>query len=269
MTKPIHILQVVHCLEIGGTERVVADLARYFNDGEFRTSVCCLDGLGAFGEELRKDGIPARVFERRAGVDFSLVRRLRDLYRSDQIDVVHAHQYTPYFYAAAAALTSGLTPVIFTEHGRHWPDRVRIKRAIINQLFKITTAAYTGVSEFTRQSLARYEKIPIKAVHVIYNGIEKSGIREVNGARSAVRREAGLTDQDLLVLAVGRMDPIKDFRTLIRAFVLVGRQLPQAWLWIAGCGEATYLEELIRLAAQEGAVRIRFLGARRDVDALL
>jgi glycosyltransferase involved in cell wall biosynthesis len=144
-----------------------------------------------------------------------------------------------------------------------------MKRAIINQLFKITTAAYTGVSEFTRQSLARYEKIPIRAVEVIYNGIEKNGICKVNGVRSAVRREAGLTDQDLMVLAVGRMDPIKDFKTLIRAFALVARQLPQAWLWIAGGGEATYQQELIRLAAQEGADRIRFLGACRDVDALL
>jgi sugar transferase (PEP-CTERM/EpsH1 system associated) len=268
--KPIHILQVVHSLQIGGTERVVADLARGFNDGEFRTSVCCLDGLGEFGEDLRNDGIPAHVFERRAGVDFSLVRRLRDLYRSDQIDVVHAHQYTPYFYAAAAALTSGLTPVIFTEHGRHWPDRLRIKRAMVNQILDLTTDSYTAVSEFTRRSLVNYEKIAARKIELIYNGIDLACSENATENRNDMRSRFDLKESDLLVLSIGRMDPIKDFATLIRAFAATTREFPGAHLWIAGDGDKCYKQALLTLVGGLGLNdKVNLLGARRDVDALL
>jgi sugar transferase (PEP-CTERM/EpsH1 system associated) len=270
MKRPVRILQVVHSLIVGGTERVVCDLARAFNDGEFRTSVCCLDGLGEFGEELRNEGIRVHVLDRKPGLDLSLTLKLRDIYRQDQIDFVHAHQYTPYFYAALAAFRAGLLPVIFTEHGRHWPDRLRIKRAIANQFLRMTTPAYTAVSDFSRQSLVRYEKIPGRAIQVIYNGIRLNGARHDANDRERIRQEAGINSQDLLVLSVGRLDPIKDFATLIRAFASVVRELPNAFLWIAGDGDATYKQSLEQLVGELGlSQNVKFLGTRRDVESLL
>jgi glycosyltransferase involved in cell wall biosynthesis len=203
-------------------------------------------------------------------VDFSLVRRLRDLYRSDQIDVVHAHQYTPYFYAAAAALTSGLTPVIFTEHGRHWPDRLRIKRAMVNQILDLTTDSYTAVSEFTRRSLVNYEKIAARKIELIYNGIDLAGSESTTENRNDMRSRFDLKESDLLVLSIGRMDPIKDFATLIRAFARTTREFPGAHLWIAGDGDKCYKQALLTLVGGLGLNdKVNLLGARRDVDALL
>jgi L-malate glycosyltransferase len=268
MNKPMHILQVVHSLAIGGTERVVCDLVRQFNDGEFRTSVCCLDEIGAYGEELRDEGVPVHVLGRKPGVDLSLARRLRDLYRREKVDLIHAHQYTPYFYAATAALRAGLLPVIFTEHGRHWPDRLRIKRAMVNQLLNLTTVAYTAVSGFSRESLIRFEKMPRGSIQVIYNGVDLNGIRNGADDRRTIRRELGLKENDLLVLSVGRLDPIKDFATLIRAFARVAAQSPGARLCIAGDGDEAYKQQLIELGRQLGEP-VRLLGARRDVNALL
>lgn len=268
--KPLHILQVVHSLAIGGTERVVCDLVRQFNDGEWRTSVCCLDGLGEFGAELRDEGVRVHVLGRKPGLDFSLASRMRDLCRREQVDVIHAHQYTPYFYAAAAALRAGSTPVIFTEHGRHWPDRLRLKRAMVNQLLRLTTAAYTAVSEFSRQSLVQFEKMPGRNIRVIYNGIDVNDVRCGSDDRQRLRRDAGLSDDDLLVLSIGRMDPIKDFGTLIRAFAEAARQSPRAFLWIAGDGDEVYKQQLRQSILEQGvADRVKLLGARRDVGALL
>lgn len=270
MRSAVHILQVVHGLAIGGTQRVVCDLARAFNGDEFRTSVCCLDEVGELGEQLQKEGVGVYLLGRRAGLDFSLVRRLRVLYRQEQISIVHAHQYTPYFYAATAALGAKLTPVIFTEHGRHWPDRLRIKRALANRFLRITTPAYTAVSDFSRQSLIRYEKIPGSAIRVIYNGIRLNGARRDIDDRERVRREAAINSQDLLILSVGRLDPIKDFAILIRAFSSVVKEMPNSFLWIAGDGDATYKQSLEQLVGELGlSQNVKFLGTRRDVDSLL
>jgi len=270
MTRPIHILQVVHSLAVGGTERVVCGLTESFNDDEFRTSVCCLDELGEFGNQLKKKGFPVYALNRRPGLDWSLISRLRELYIEKNVDIVHAHQYTPYFYAAAAALWAGCLPVIFTEHGRHWPDRLRIKRAVFNQLLRATTFAYTAVSDFTRKSLIQYEKIPPERIKVIYNGIDPHG--NANGSRveNDVRSELGVKDDELVVLSVGRLDRIKDFGTLIQAFAIVLERIPHSFLWIAGDGDSQYRSELIALIEKMGLCsKVKILGTRNDVHSLL
>lgn len=270
MKRPLHILQVFHSLIIGGTERVIADLTRVFNHGDFRTSVCCLDGLGELGQELRDEGVRVHVLGRRPGLDFAVLSRLREIYREEGVDLVHAHQYTPYFYAAGAALAGRAPRVIFTEHGRHWPDRLRPKRAVANQFLRLKTAAYTAVSEFSRRSLIRYEKMPGGRIEVIYNGIAANGAAGEAGERAKTRAAAGLSDDDFLVLSVGRLDPIKDFGVLIRAFAGLAGRLPTACLWIAGDGDPGYKKELERLIETLGAgERVKLLGTRRDVDALL
>ena len=270
MKKSIHILQVVHSLVIGGMERVVCDLARAFNGGEFRTSVCCLDELGELGEDLRQEGIQVHVLSRRPGVDLSMASRLRNIHRQEKVDLVHAHQYTPYFYAATAAFGAKFVPVIFTEHGRHWPERLRLKRAVFNQILRMTTHAYTAVSEFSRQSLIRYEKMPGRKIQVIYNGIGFNGTRGDNQDRQRIRAQAGLFDDDLLVLSIGRMDPIKDFETLIQAFAHVVKRFPRASLWIAGDGDSIYMGQLIQMVKKLGLLgKVKLLGTRRDVNCLL
>src|SRR5262245_16324193 len=199
---PVHILQVVHSLDIGGTERVVRDITRHFNQHGFRTSVCCLDGLGHYGEELRREGVAVRVLARRPGVDLSLVVRLRRLYREVGADVVHAHQYTPYFYAATACLVTPPLKVLFTEHGRHQPDYLRLRLAACNQLLRPVTAAYTAVSEFTRHSLVAFEKIPRSRIRLIYNGIEPDKAGPLK-AGPLVRNELGISPDARVVLSVG------------------------------------------------------------------
>ncbi len=266
----IHILQVVHSLVIGGTERVVCDLVRSCNNDYFSTSVCCLDTLGEFGQDLIDEGYDVDVLQRRPGVDFNLVGQLRHICRTRKIHLMHAHQYTPYFYAACASLLNGRKSVILTEHGRHYPDHLRPKRAVLNQLLTLVTAAYTGVSEFTRQSLVSFEKMPAGRIEVIYNGI---WLDTVGGNRlvwEAVRSSLQLQEKDLLVLSIGRMDPIKDFGTLIRAFAPVATQFPQARLWIVGGGNNTYQQELEKLVADLNLQgRVSLLGSRRDIDELL
>jgi L-malate glycosyltransferase len=264
----VHVLQVVHGMGIGGTERVVMDLARHFNSPGFRTSVCCLDELGDFGRQLRGDGVTVEVLGRRPGVDLGLVRRLQRLCRDLDVHLVHAHQYTPYFYAATACLLRPSLKVIFTEHGRHHPDRLRPRRAVYNQLLRTVTPRYTAVSEFTRESLVAFEKMPRSRIRVIYNGVN-TGPAAASMEPLKARRHLGLDVNAGVILSVGRMDRVKDFATLLRAMPRVIREVPGALLLVAGDGDNGYMAELRALAAALGVeARVRFLGGRLDVPDL-
>lgn len=209
-----------------------------------------------------------KVLGRRPGVDLGLVWRLRRLYQELGPDLVHAHQYTPYFYAATACLLTPPLKVIFTEHGRHTPDRRRPKRVIYNQLLRAVTAGYTAVSAFTRESLVTYEKMPRSQIKVIYNGVAADPAAP-RSERCVARRNLGLALNARIILSAGRMDRVKDFATLVRALQQVIHEVPDALLLVAGEGDHGYVAELRHLSAVLGvAAQVHFLGSRPDVFEL-
>ena len=73
-----------------------------------------------------------------------------------------------------------------------------------------------------------------------------------------------------MIVTIGRMDRVKDFATLIRALPRVAAEFPETVLLVAGDGDPGYLAELADLVAGlELGARVRFLGARLDVERLL
>ena len=138
----------------------------------YRFHFVCLDELGTLGEELRAEGFAVEVLGRRAGVDWRLPLRLARLLARNRTALVHAHQYTPFFYALAARLLSPRPSVLFTEHGRWLPDYPRRKRIVANRLLLQRRDRVLGVGEALRQALVVNEGIPARRVGVVYNGID-------------------------------------------------------------------------------------------------
>lgn len=263
----INILQVVHCMDVAGTERVVYSIVKNLDRKKFSFSICCLDYIGELGEQLIKQGFRVFCLGRRPGTDISLVRRLVRIIKEQKIDIMHAHQYTPYFYGATAAILSGKRKIIFTEHGRHQPDRVRPKRVICNQFLNLFTSKITGVSNFSKDSLVKYERLPARNIDVIYNGIRSEDF-EVAIDRETKRREFGACNGEVVVGMIGRFDPIKNQRMLLAAFRDVVKDVSPAKLVLVGDGQTKKgCEDLVHDLGIEKSVR--FLGRRSDVAELL
>ena len=168
--KP-RICHVLHGLGVGGAEVLAARLARRLRD-RYRFVFVCLDELGTLGGQLRAEGFPVHVVGRRAGVDVRCMRRLTRLLREERVDIVHAHQYTPFFYTLAARLFYRHAPVVFTEHGRFHPDYPRPKRILANRLLLERRDRVVAVGETVRQALVHNEGIAAERIDVIYNGID-------------------------------------------------------------------------------------------------
>ena len=92
------VCHLLHALHVGGAEVLAARLARRLGHA-FRFVFVCLDELGTLGQELRREGHTVHVLGRRAGLDWPCASRLGGLLRRERVGLVHAHQYTPFFYA--------------------------------------------------------------------------------------------------------------------------------------------------------------------------
>jgi L-malate glycosyltransferase len=263
------VCQVLHTLHLGGAEVLAARLARRLNP-DYRFLFVCLDELGCLGQELREEGFSVQVLERRPGLDPKCARRLADVVRRERVDLLQAHQYTPFFYCAASRLLGARPPILFTEHGRHFPDYPRRKRILANRVLLRAGDRVVGVGDAVRQALVQNEGIPARRVQVIYNGIplERFDLRLAASERAAVRAELGVGADDLVLIQVARLDYLKDHATAIRTMEHVGRRCPHARLILVGDGpERGMIEEMVRQRSLGGTVRL--LGQRNDVPRLL
>jgi glycosyltransferase involved in cell wall biosynthesis len=258
----------MHIMQVAGAEVLVAETIRRLA-GRVEPVILCLDGIGALGERLLAQGVPVVCLGRRPGRDWRLIWRLAKELRDRKISVVHAHQYTPFFYAALARILSGRSiKVILTEHGRHYPDVVSPVRRTVNRLLLDHLAdAISACCGFSARALARVDGFSARRIEVIENGIELDRYGPAPD-RTALRRALGLDPARRYILTVARFHPVKDHATLLHGFAPVAAARPDVDLLLAGDGLLRgELEELTRSLGIEG--RVRFLGVRSDVPDLL
>lgn len=261
------ICQALHSLCVGGAEVLAARLARRLRE-RFRFLFVCLDDLGTLGEELRREGFPVHVLHRRDGLDWRFGYRLARLLRREKVDVIHAHQYTPFFYSMMSRFFYRRPAILFTEHGRHYPDYPRRKRMLVNRLLLGKKDRVVAVGQAVRQALLDNEGMRADRVAVVYNGIDLPSFGANRFDREAVRSEIGVAKDDFVILQVARLDYLKDHATAIRTLKQVIGQRPHARLVLVGEGpELAKIHELVRQNSLEKHVVL--LGLRNDVARLL
>jgi glycosyltransferase involved in cell wall biosynthesis len=232
--KP-RILQVVLDLQFVG-EKVVSSLAKASSD-EFTTLFCCLDQIGLLGDELLKEGFFVTSLNRHPGFDYRLPFKIARLAREKRIDIIHAHHYSPFFYSALSRFLYHTPNLIFTEHGRDFPDIVKFIRKCANYILNIFTDRITAVCHISKEVLIKKDKFPSTKIDIIYNGIEpiEEKLSALDESNQAVLE--WLDTADKVIGFLGRLDWIKNPELLIDAFASAHRRVPDAKLVILGKGE--------------------------------
>jgi glycosyltransferase involved in cell wall biosynthesis len=268
VTGPVRVGFVLHVMQVAGAEVLVAETIRRLGS-RIAPVVFCLDQIGPLGERLQAEGVPVIAFHRRPGVDLGVSWRMAAEMRARPLDVLHAHQYTPFFYGALAARMTRPRPrVIFTEHGRHYPDVVSGRRRALNRLvFDRLADHVNAVCRFSADSLAEKDGFSADRIEVIPNGVDLPRY-EPAADRAALKSRLGLDPDRRLVATIARFHPVKDHRTLIEAFRQVAAAVPDADLLLVGDGPLRADIEA-QVAAAGLAGRVRFLGVRDDVPDLL
>tara|TARA_Y100000052_G_scaffold5872_1_gene5565 strand:- start:4332 stop:5435 length:1104 start_codon:yes stop_codon:yes gene_type:complete len=241
-------LKIVHItfdMRIGGTEMVIRNIIEGMQNSSFEMSVFCIESpLGPWGNELQHKGIPITNAQRSPGFDISLIKQIRRYVRENNIDIVHCHQYTPWVYGALATCFTK-TKVIFTEHGRFYPDSTSWKRKLVNPLLVSLTDKITSISNATKQALTEFESIPASKIQTIYNGIHPLKCDHQNVL--TLRDTLGIPRENKILGTIARFDPIKNHQMMLEAFSVVLVSHPNTTLIMVGDGEERgNIEKLIR-----------------------
>jgi glycosyltransferase involved in cell wall biosynthesis len=177
--------------------------------------------------------------------------------RSEQPDVLHAHLPHAAWLARWSRLAAPVPLVVDTLHssstgamGRHFGYACS----------RWLTDHVTAVSEATAASHLAAGMVSESKLSVVWNGIDMHRWQPDTLLRSEAREELGVKD-DFLWLAVGRLEAVKDYPTLLRAMT---RAPEQTRLLILGAGPQE--RRLTELAAWLGLKqRVHFAGFESNV----
>ena len=263
----IRVMQLTEDLGVGGLETVVATLTRTIDKSQFDCSVLCLKDEGALADELRADGFVVHRLETPppGKADYFAFRKVARLLRERRIDVIHTHNTSPLVDGALGAMLSGVRTVVHTDHARDFPDKLRY--VVAEHLLSHYVYRMVGVSDQTTRNLRRYERIPLRKLKTIPNGISGARYRVATDP-AAKRRELGLRESGPVIGLAARLTEQKGVRYLLDAMPALVARFPDLTLVIAGIG---VLEPELRAQAAASGVadHVRFVGVRRDMPELL
>lgn len=164
----------------------------------------------------------------------------------NMIDIFHTQYILPVFSPQRTNIITHIHDVSFRAHPEliGWSDRfflaLLIPRSLRNAALIITP------SQFTKDEIIKYYRIPAEKISVVPNGIgevflEKSE-RDAE-KENMLRNKYGLPER--FIISVGTLQPRKNIPFLIDAFALLQKRLPQMKLVIVGNKHAHHTDKNI------------------------
>ncbi len=257
------ILHVITSLQIGGAEKLVAEIVPMLIAYGHQVDVVAFDDSEPnFSKLLTDKGIKVTFFGKG-------VYKLSNLFRLGKMmkeyDIVHTHNTSPQYFAAIASLWARKPKLVYTEHNTanrmrsisgfsvflKWIYRRYQMNICISDKAEENLRTYLGLVKTKSESKLSSN------ICTIYNGVNVHHFHDASPI-------AGLHPEGkTLVVMVAAFRPQKDQDTLIKAFSYLPEDKYE--LWIVGDGERrTELEALAK-----GMENIKFLGVRSDIPEIL
>jgi len=265
----IKIALIIRSLDPGGAERQLLALARALDKSRFEMTIVSLYSGGILESELENSGV--RLISLNKGGRWDLPRFLSRLFhelRNLRPDVVYSYLDIPNVIAVCAKPFCSSPAVIWGARSANidlstydWLRRFGfwLERRLACLPDRIVVNSHAGRSYLLSRGF------PGKKLVVIQNGFDTTQFHPNAEARSKIRREWGIADDQILIGLVARFDLVKDHATFLRAASLISRVKPQAHFVCVGSGPAVYRQALAEAAQLSLSGKIIWAGARSDM----
>lgn len=275
----VDILYVIGSLDVGGTERHLAQIVPRIDPARYRVTIYTLTYPGTLAPQLAAQGIrvigppfgglwqKSRLL-RPAILSLSFFRLLWLLLRL-RPTIVHSFLPLAFIVAGLAGLVAMRPVKIMSRRSLNdYQARRPVSRVVERFLFRSTSAALGNSRAVVAQLLE--EGFAPDRVGLIHNGIDLASFDAAAGTRHETRQSNGCPEDSFLIVALANLIPYKGYPDLLRALASIKAELPDGWrLWCIG-RNAGIGNELADLADELSiAGHIAWLGQRDDVAALL
>ncbi|MCK4912203.1 MAG: glycosyltransferase [Candidatus Omnitrophica bacterium] len=251
----MRVMQILPRMNIGGVERGVYDLAKFFKGKDITTII--VSGGGRLANELEDLGIKHYKLPvyRKSLFGFFLAPKIRKIIEDEKIDIVHARSRVPGWISFFASRSSR-AHFITTAHGIY-------KNRFFSEVMgwgKFIIAPSKVVARHMRDRFG----VPEDKIKIISRWVD---LDKFNFTEYKTRRESNY------IVSVGRISQSKGYEHLIKGFKKVVRFNPYLKLKIIGSADKSkqrYLEYLKTLVNRFSLnYNVEFVGFKQDIEDVL
>jgi sugar transferase (PEP-CTERM/EpsH1 system associated) len=257
--RKIRIAHLVYRFDCGGLQNGMVNIINRLPADEFEHAVISLTDSTDFRRRL-PENVPVAELHKRPGNSPAYLYRVWKMLREGGYDILHSRNL-PCLEGQFAALTAGVPVRIHGEHGWDVFDLQGTARRyrMLRRAFRPVVDRYVVVSRHLQDYLCRTIGVPPGRVTRICNGVDAQKFAPV----------AAPGVEPFVVGSVGRIEQVKDYLTLARAFAQFARDTqPPPRLVLVGDGSQR--SAVAACLESEGlAAAAEFTGARDDVAAQL
>ena len=271
--KPPLVAHVIGRLAVGGLENGLVNLINHMPRERYRHAIICLTDSTEFKTRIQSNDVAVIELNKAPGQDLRVHARLWNVLRQLRPDIVHTRNL-PALECQLTAALAGVRGRIHGEHGRDMYDLdgTNFKYNALRRVMHLFIHRYIAVSRNLADWLVNTVKVPRQRVTQIYNGVESEKFRPRKGPREAVGPGGFCSSESFVVGTVGRMEPVKDQLTFVRAFIhLLCEDTdlgPRMRLILVGDGSLR--EQALDLLRQAQAEKLAWLpGERSDIPEIM
>ena len=270
----IRVMHLVNDLSYAGAQRIILDMVREIDKSRFEPVVAMWGGR----KELLKEfvSLNIEVIDLRGGrkLDIRAAQRLYKYLKKKPVDILHTHLFHMHIIGRLAGKLAKVPWIVSTHHNFRQSNHPIMKfgERVTRSLTDVTTAVTYAAEEsyfptgeyFTVQGLLSGRKH-----FTIYNSVNMDEVDRTrkHDNKQSKRYKLGL-GQEIILVCVSRLHPVKGHLYLIDAMNMVREIYPELLLLIVGDGELR--KELSNKVRAYGLEKyIRFLGYRSDVYDIL
>jgi glycosyltransferase involved in cell wall biosynthesis len=267
--QPRRILFIIRSLGVGGAERQLVLLASGLRARGWDVTVCTTYANGPLEPELARRGVRVVALGKAGRWDLmGPLRRLFRAVREASPDVIHGYMPTSNLLALLARRAHPAACVVWgvRASGLDWAQYDGLARRSFAATARLARRADLIIANSHEGARWHVQAgYPEQRVRVIPNGIDADWFAPDAAARARQRAAWDIGPGTLLIGLVGRIDPMKDHDTFLRAAALMRDEACDVRFVVVGDGDPALAARLRALAAELGiGAQVRWEPATLD-----
>lgn len=249
------VIQVIPNLCMGGAEIMCETLTlELVKNGIEVVIVSLYNYQTPITERLIQSGIRIEFLDKKRGMDLSIIRKLKTLFKREKPDVVHSH-LNAQKYAMFAAKQAGVPICVHTVHNVAEKELNTFDRILARKFYKKYQVIPVALSELIQKTIINVYGGSFDSIPIILNGIDLS---------NCIRKNNYTIGETIRILHIGRFAEQKNHKGLIDAFKIFHSIKPNSVLELIGNG-STFDEIQKYVSDQNLSSSVSFLGLKSNV----
>lgn len=273
LKKPPLIAHVIYHLDVGGLENGLINLINHIPPNRYRHAIICQKGYTDFSHRITRNDVEIIALNKQEGIDFKLYLNLFKVLRQLNPDIVHTRNLGT-MEAQLFAVAARVKARVHGEHGRDIFDlngqnrKYNLLRKFISPFINHFIAVSKDLETWLTQTIG----VSPNKITQIYNGVDNNRFHACLNKHIELSPKGFLDESSFVIGSVGRMAAVKDYPTLVRAFIQALKIEPSARnnLRLLIVGEGITRNECMEIARKANIESlVWFPGERTDIPALM